>query len=558
MADVLRKADPAGPGAIAGAERRSDVGSAEANSSDVGSSDVGNAYAYYVLGTLVVVYVFNFIDRQILSILAERIKADLEIGDAQLGFLYGTAFAVFYAVFGIPLGRLADVWVRKRLIAIGLGFWSAMTAASGFAQNFLTLGIFRIGVGVGEASATPAANSMLSDYFAPNQRATVLSIYASGIYIGSGIGMFLGGSIVDAWNAAYPGGTGPLGLKGWQAAFLAVGLPGILIAFWVNTLREPIRGQSDGIYSPPHPAPLKAAIEEFLCVVPPFTFFGLRRSGARERDYIFHLYIVLGTILFALVMIAWMGNLVQWVSFSLGIYAAATWCQCLAMKDRASFALIFRSRTMLLVYLGFPFFPFVTYSLGFWITPYILRTFDASEGEVGLIVGLGAAAGGWAGVTLGGVLSDFLRKYFVGARIYVSVITTLATVPVVIWLLHSENLVVVYILSFAANFLAPMWIGPSYAMVMDLVLPRMRASAMAMFILLMTLIGLALGPFLTGQLSDDFMQAGATASEGLRSALMLILLAYGIGVVVLLLSVRTLRADQESLLDRARAAGEVV
>ncbi len=128
-----------------------------------GEHEVGGRYAYYVLGVLVAVYVLNFVDRQILSILAEAIKADVGLTDAEIGFLFGTAFAVFYALFGIPLGRLADMWIRSRLIAIGLSFWSLMTAASGFANNFVQLGAARIGVGVGEASATPAAFSLLSD-----------------------------------------------------------------------------------------------------------------------------------------------------------------------------------------------------------------------------------------------------------------------------------------------------------------------------------------------------------------------------------------------------------
>ncbi|MGE4609785.1 MAG: MFS transporter, partial [Myxococcota bacterium] len=149
---------------------------------------IGGGYSRYVLGVLVLVYVFNFIDRQILSILAEEIKADLGLSDAQLGFLYGTAFAVFYAVFGIPLSRLADVWTRRSLISVGLAFWSGMTALSGLARSFGTLAACRIGVGIGESSATPAAFSMLSDYFPPERRATVLSIYSSGVYIGAGLG----------------------------------------------------------------------------------------------------------------------------------------------------------------------------------------------------------------------------------------------------------------------------------------------------------------------------------------------------------------------------------
>src|SRR5436190_20082676 len=170
------------------------------------------AYARYVLGVLVLVYVLNFLDRQILSILAERVKADLGLSDAQIGFLYGTAFAVFYAISGVPLGRLADVWDRRRLIAVGLTCWSCMTAVSGLARNFTQLAAARIGVGVGEASASPAAFSILSDYFPMTKRATVLALYSSGIYIGAGLGLGIGGLIVERWDAAWAGASAPFGL----------------------------------------------------------------------------------------------------------------------------------------------------------------------------------------------------------------------------------------------------------------------------------------------------------------------------------------------------------
>ena len=186
---------------------------------------LGGRYAHYVLLVLVIVYVFNFIDRNILSILNEEIQADLGVSDADMGLLYGTVFAVFYSVFGIPLARFADVWVRRSLISIGLMFWSAMTAMSGFARSFSMLAIFRVGVGIGEASASPAAYSMLADYYPQRLRATVIAIYSSGVYIGGGIGLFLGGFIMETWNSTFPDPVvAPLGLKGWQAAFLAVGI----------------------------------------------------------------------------------------------------------------------------------------------------------------------------------------------------------------------------------------------------------------------------------------------------------------------------------------------
>lgn len=187
------------------------------------------AYSWYALGVLVLVYVLNFIDRQILSILANDIKADLGVDDAYLGFLYGTAFAIFYALFGIPLGRLADSWKRVRLMTLGLSLWSAMTALSGFARDAGQLTVARIGVGVGEATASPSAYSLISDWFPARLRATALAIYSSGLYIGGGVSLAIGGMVVDRWNKAFPDG-GPLGLVGWQAAFVAVGLPGLLLA----------------------------------------------------------------------------------------------------------------------------------------------------------------------------------------------------------------------------------------------------------------------------------------------------------------------------------------
>src|SRR5205085_10012304 len=145
----------------------------------------------------------NFVDRQIISILAPYISHDLGVGDDEIGFLYGTAFAVFYALFGIPLGRLADSWYRGRLIAVGLGLWSSMTALSGFASNFAMLAVARIGVGIGEASASPAAYSMISDYFPMETCASALSIYTAVLYVGGGRSLPVGRFATSSWNQAF-------------------------------------------------------------------------------------------------------------------------------------------------------------------------------------------------------------------------------------------------------------------------------------------------------------------------------------------------------------------
>lgn len=187
---------------------------------------VGGAYAWYVVAVLTLVSAVSLIDRQIITILAGDIKRDLGLSDAEIGLAYGTVFAVFYAVFGISLGRLADNWRRTRLMALGLAGWSIMTVASGLAGNLGQFIVSRAGVAVGEAAASPAAYSLLSDWFPKHRRATVIAIYSCGVSIGLGTSLGMGGSIVEAWNTWFPHGEAPLGLAGWQAAFVIVGAPG--------------------------------------------------------------------------------------------------------------------------------------------------------------------------------------------------------------------------------------------------------------------------------------------------------------------------------------------
>lgn len=198
---------------------------------------ISPAYANYVLAVMFLAYVFNFIDRQIISILLEPIKEDLGVTDTAMGFLTGTAFAMFYATLGIPIARWADVWVRRSIIAIGTAIWSVMTAASGLAQNFLQMSIARIGVGVGEAALSPPAHSLLADYFPVERRATALGIYSMGIHIGILFGVIAGGWLEEFW--------------GWRMAFVVVGLPGLLIAALVRfTVREPPRGGQEKTAQP--------------------------------------------------------------------------------------------------------------------------------------------------------------------------------------------------------------------------------------------------------------------------------------------------------------------
>jgi MFS family permease len=518
-----------------------------------GSSPAGTGglYARYVLGVLFLVYIFNFLDRQILSILNEAIRADLGLSDAQMGFLYGTAFAVFYAVFGLPLGRLADTWDRRKLIAIGLGFWSAMTALSGLARNFVQLGAARIGVGIGEASATPAAFSLLGDYFPSERRATVLAIYSSGIYVGAGLSLGIGGAIVDNWNAAFAAGEAPYGLRGWQVAFFAVGLPGLLLALWVATLREPIRGMADGVLTRPEPHPFRLFFLELRSVVPPLTLVHLWATRAGPNAFALNLGAAAVLAVVATLLILWLDSHAQWIAMAVGLYAAFSWCQSLSVRDPATFRLILRTRAMRYAGLAFGAIAFVGYGVGYWTAPFFIRVHGISATEAGAVLGGTAAAAGFLGVTTGGIVADRLRKVSVNGRLWVGLFVASATLPLGYLVFTTESLLLAYVLNVPLTMITAMWIGPGASTLQDLVLPRMRGTCGAIYLLTVTFMGLALGPYTIGQLSGAF-------DDDLVPAILIALCVTLAAVVLLLMAMRHLPEDQATTVSRARAAGEAL
>lgn len=205
------------------------------------------AYRNFVLLMLTAGQSFSFLDRKIITILMPPIKAELQVSDAQLGLMSGLAFAAVYAVFGIPLAQLADRWSRRNLMALAIMFWSAMTTLSGFAQNFTHLVLSRIGVGMGEAGYSPAAFSMLSDYFSRKQRQTAVAVINLGPHIGAVLGLLIGGLAASA--------------VGWRGAFLIAGIPGLLFGLtMLLTVKEPPRGLADGMVTsaPPRPPFLRS------------------------------------------------------------------------------------------------------------------------------------------------------------------------------------------------------------------------------------------------------------------------------------------------------------
>jgi len=374
--------------------------------------EVGGPYAYYVLGVLFVVYIFNFIDRQILAILLQPIKEDLKISDTALGFLTGFAFALFYTFAGLPLARVADRWVRRSLIAISLATWSIMTAVSGLARGFTDLALARIGVGIGEAGATPPAHSLIADYFPPDKRATAFAIYASGIYVGVGIGFFVGGWINDNY--------------GWRTAFYVVGLPGILMALIVRlTVREPPRGMSEA----------HVTTRRQYTIGEVWQFFGRVPAGRN-----------------------------------------------------ASLAGAFHA--------------FVGYGLGAWIPAFFVRLHGMTPGSLGRWLSWITAIGGLVGAFAGGWIADRWTRSNPRARPYVGMIgALLSIVPLFITLLVTDTqLALLFLLPY--NIFTTLWLGPTVAIIQELVPPSMRSMASAVFLFIVTIIGLGAGPQVVGILND--------------------------------------------------------
>jgi MFS family permease len=429
-----------------------------------------------------------------------------------------------------------------------------MTALSGLARSFPVLAAFRIGVGIGEASASPAAFSMLSDYYPARLRSTVLGIYSSGVYIGGGIGLFLGGLILDTWGNAYPvTAEAPFGLKGWHVAFMAVGIPGVLMAAWVRTLREPQRGISEGLISRDHPAPWSVLRSEMLAMLPLLNLPGLKRDGASLRkNALAAALITIGSV--GLVLLT--DNVPQWVAIGIGVYVVFSWAQSLAARDPATFAMIFRTRAMIFTMLAFPTISFVTYGVGFWTAPLLLRLHETSATEVGIYIGLGSAIGGWLGVTLGGSLGDILKRKHPAGRLVVGYLAVFGTIPLVLIMIYTESLMMAFAMNLAHHLFSAAWPGIPPSTAADLVLPRMRAISGAYYILINTFIGLALGPYFMGQLSDGFMASGMDQAAALQTAIASGMGIFALTLVLLTLAWRYLPKDEASRLDRARALGE--
>jgi MFS family permease len=511
----------------------------------------------------------SMLDRQVLAILAPRIQMDLNIGGAEMGLLYGTVFALFFAVFSVPLGRLADGWVRTRLLALSVAGWSLMTMLASAANGSAVLAMSRLGVGIGEASAQPAGFSMVADLFPKARRGLATSIIAAAIALGLGIALWLGGTVADAWDTAFANGAAPLGLRGWQAAFIAAALPGLVLAVFVGRLPEPVRGAADGIQQAHDAHPFRTSASLLGSILPGFAWINFARRRAPAGMWAANIAGLAHIVVCAVMLTAWteslrsatspavsIGSLYlsvsaqQWMITGLGFYVLLCWSQALKLSDRPAHAIIFRSPAVGIALTVTSLQSVINYGVMAWSSAYIVGRFNQSLADVGLTFGFLVAFMGIVGPLLAGPLADWLDQRLRGGRLYVTLGALMLSPVLAILVFTADTLTGFYLLFIPFSLAVTMWLPPVYATLLNLVLPRMRGSVISCYVLTMTIIGLGLGPFAVGLMSD-------ITNDLAVSILNLYWLSPAIAGLTVLLVIRTPR-DEMRLLDTARKAGEQV
>lgn len=395
-----------------------------------------SSYRVFVLFALLLVYIFNFIDRSLISVLGEPIRETFALSDLQIGLLSGLAFAILYTLLGIPFAMLAERRSRTWIISIALAAWSAMTVACGLAQNTFQFALARIGVGVGEAGCSPPSHSLISDYFPPEKRASALGIFALGIPLGTMIA-----ALGAAWIEGQPN-------MNWRDAFIIMGIPGILLAvFFKMTVKEPPRGFSD---------PGGAAAAAARQMPSPFKVFGV------------------------------IGRMPSFWHVSLGGAIAS----------------------------------FVGYGIGQFVPPFWIRVHGLSLQDAALIFGGVLGIAGALGTFGSGYIADKVRERHPNSDSWLPALGMGVSVPIAILgyntLAFSDGAMAIILavpLLCVAAILRYSYLAPMFAVTQKLVEPRMRATAAALLLFVVNLIGYGAGPPVIGAISDHFTKQTLVSLE---------------------------------------------
>lgn len=410
-----------------------------------------SAYSWYVLGVLGCVSLANYYDRNLISILVEPIKRDLQLSDAQIGLLSGFAFALAYSVFGIPVARLADRYGRTRILSLALAVWSAMTVLTGRTAGFLTMLLARAGVAMGEAGGLPATHALVADYFGPERRGTALSVIGVCGALGASLAI-AGGGLINDW-------------RGWRTAFLLGGIVGLALAIvlW-STVSEPVAAPVNATQEDNRRASLTSTVR---------TLWG-RRS---------YLHLCVGLAICAV-----------------GAYGQFAW------------------------------------------TPtFLMRSYHLSTAQVGGYYSAAVGPATLVSIFLGGVLNDWLLKRRKSAPLWILAVTFGVTVPASLLFLLVHHLPLALSMVVVTTVLGSLWIGPAYALVQSLSGPALRATAAAIFMMVVNIVGLGLGPYLTGLLSDAL--AARFGDQSLALSLSVVTTMSALGVIHFVMAMRTVEAD---------------
>lgn len=515
--------------------------------------------AWWALVLVAATNAVSLLDRQILAILAPSIKADLKIGDAEMGLLFGTVFALFYALFSLPLGRLADGWVRTRLLSLSIAFWSLATALGGLAGGFSMLALSRLGVGIGEASAAPAGTSLIYDFWPRHRRGFVMAVLASAIALGIGGSLVLGGFAANWWTTTHPQSA----LRGWQFAFFAAALPGVILAVAMRTLKEPKRGAMDGIATAPDPAPFAASWKVLSSVIPGFNWLALRRAGANAGMWRVNLAWLVVIVAVAAALTQFTSaisprppldfgafrlnpHLLQWLVTGFGAYVIVNLMQSLALDDPEASRVISRSPTLIMAMCVGMLQSVINYGMMAFNPSFLMRYYHLSMKDTALQFGLVSAGMGILGPLFWGPLSDWLHRRNPGAGRALTSMFCMAVSPLMsFWVYFAPESSGFFWRFVAYSLVLTGWMPPLYAIIYDQVLPRMRGMTGSLYLMLATIGGMGIGPYVVGLISD--------ATGDLRTAMLSInIVAVPIAVLILAISRRAHR-DEAALLDRARA-----